>query len=107
MPYRAAALLIVVFWMAMTALLIRKQLSSGATKLTEVPVSHVLKLMFHHGEASDLNLHSDRQMVGKLRFHPQTRKDDAMRIMEFSGSVTFTLPGSPRQRVAWAGDVQM
>jgi hypothetical protein len=107
MLYRAAAVLIVIFWLAMTALLIRKELSPGATELREVPVSHVMKLMFLHGEASDLNLHSDRQMVGQLRFHPQIRKDDGARVLEYSGRVTFTLPGTPRQRVSWAGDFEL
>jgi len=107
MLYRTAAVLIVVFWLAMTALLIRKELSPGATELREVPVSHVLKMMFQHGEASDLILHSDRQMVGQLRFHPQIRKEDGARVMEYSGRVMFTLPGAPRQRVSWAGDFEL
>ena len=107
MLYRAAAVLIVVFWIAMTALLIRKELSPGATELREVPVSHVIKLMFRQGEASDLNLHNDRQMVGQLRFHPQIRKVDGALLMEYSGRVMFTLPGGPRQRVSWAGDFEL
>ena len=107
MLYRAAAVLIVVFWIAMTALLVRKELSPGANELREGPVSHVMKLMFLHGEASDLNLHSERQIVGQLRFHPQIRKDDGARVMEYSGRMLIALPGAPRQRLSWAGDFEM
>lgn len=107
MLYRAAAVLIVVFWIAMTALLVRKELSPGATALREVPVSHVMKLMFLHAQASDLNLHGDGKLLGALRIHPQVRADDGARMLEVSGRLLVSLPGAPRQRISWGGSIEM
>jgi hypothetical protein len=107
MLYRSAAVMIVVFWVAMTVLLLRKELSPGATELREVPLGHVLKQMFLHGEPSDLTLYSERHAVGQLRLHPQIRTDDDARLLEYSGRLLLTLPGSPRQRISWAGTLEM
>jgi hypothetical protein len=106
MLYRSAVILIVVFWIAMTALLFRKEFSPGASALTEVAASHVLKWMFQHGEPSDLNVYNDRQMAGQLRIHPQIRKEDGARLLEFSGRLLLALPGAARQRVSWAGEIE-
>lgn len=104
MVYRVAATLIVIFWLTMTALLLRKELAPGSLALQEVPVSHVMKLMFLHGQASDLNIHDERQLVGQLRLHPQVRKGDGMRLLDFGGGLFFSLPGQSRQRVSWGGE---
>lgn len=107
MLYRAAAFIIVVFWLTMTALLVRQEFASGATALREVPVAHVLKLMFLHQQPSTLHIQHERQNIGHLQLHPQVRAEDGVRLLEFSGNLQVVAPGLARQRAAWQGSLEM
>lgn len=107
MLYRAVAIFIVVFWLTMTGLLLRQEFALGATALREVPVSHVVKLMFLHEQQSNLHLYNERQRVGQLVIHPKVRKEDETRQLDFSGSVLLAMPGLARQRVTWGGGLEM
>ena len=103
--YRAISFLIVIFWLTMTALLLRNEIKPGDSSLREVPPGHVIKLLLHHHQVSDLNIVSDKSQLGHLRIAPRTDKDE--RIIDFTGNLIFTLPGAERQKVAWDGQVDM
>ncbi len=105
--YRAVSILIVIFWLTMTALLLRNEVKPGDSALREVPAGHVVKLLLHHQQASDLNIISDKTRLGRLLISPKTIKEDGLRIIAFTGHLIFTVPGGDRQRVAWDGEVQM
>ena len=107
MLYRSLAALIVVFWIAMSALLLRSELGPSDSRLREVPVGHVVKLLFAHEQTSDLDIYSERQRIGHLRMHPRVNKEDGARVLEFSGNLQLSLPGSARQRISWDGAMQM
>jgi hypothetical protein len=106
MLYRAAAITIVLFWITMTALLLRNELQPGDSALREVPFSHVAKLLFLHGQASDLNIYSDKLRLGHLRIQPQANTTTGARVIEYSGNLQFIAPGQ-RRRIAWDGTVDM
>lgn len=107
MLYRAVAILIVIFWLTMTGLLLRKELAPGASALKEVPASHVLKQMFAHAQTSTLHVYHERVRIGHLQIQPQVRKEDGARLLALSGNLQIAIPGWPRQRVAWDGDLVM
>ncbi len=107
MLYRLLATTIVLFWLTMTGLLVRKELGPGDTSLRAVPVAHVAKIMFTHEQPSDLQIYSEKLSVGRLQIHPHLRKEDGLRRIALTGTLQLLLPGMPRQRVAWSGELEL
>ncbi|MEA3210923.1 MAG: hypothetical protein QOE70_3980 [Chthoniobacter sp.] len=107
MLYRVLASLIVIFWITMTALLVRKEVGPGDSSLREVPVGHVVKLLFLHAQSSDLEIYSEKLRVGHLQVHPHVRAEDSGRLVNFNGQLQVALPGQARQRMAWTGELEM
>ena len=105
--YRAITLLIVIFWLTMTALLLRNEIKPGDSALREVPAGHVVKLVLHHQQTSDLNIVSEKMRLGHLRIIPHTNKGDGLRIIGFKGNLLFIIPGGERHGVTWDGEVEM
>lgn len=105
--YRAVSVLIVLFWLTMTALLLRSELRPGDSALREVPPGHVVKLILHHRQKSELNIVSDKMRLGRLYIEPKVRKEDGMRVFTFTGYMILLLPGGERQKVAWDGECEM
>ena len=77
MLYRAAAIFIVLFWLTMTGLLVHQELRPGDSALREIPVSHVVKLIFMHRQdqqhPAPLRITSDKQPLGEVRLVPESR----------------------------------
>jgi hypothetical protein len=107
MLYRVTAVFIVIFWLAMTGLLLRNELQPGDSALREVPFTHVVKLIFHHEQSSDLNIYSDKLRLGHLRLQPRADKQNGTRTIEYSGHLQLLIPGAKRQRIAWDGELEM
>ena len=108
MIYRTAAALIVVFWLVMTTLLIRNEVHPEDSRVREVPLSHVLKLLYLHEQPSDLKIYAGGTPMGHLRFHPRTQKETGDRIVEFTGTILLQLqlPDRP-SRISWEGTMRM
>lgn len=104
MLHRLAAILITAFWVIMWALLIRTELEPEGASLRAVPVEHVLKLMFHHQQSSDLSLRNEGKLIGHLRLIPRVMPEDQSRVLDYSGSLRLRLPGAERQRFSWIGE---
>ena len=100
---RAVSIFIVLFWLTMTALLVRKEARPDDSALREIPVSHVVNLLFLHEQVSELNIVSEKLRLGHLRIQPHVNKETAARLIEFSGYLHFPVPGGARQSVAWSG----
>jgi hypothetical protein len=107
MLYRSLAVLIVLFWLTMTTLLLRRELGPGDTSLREVPVAHVVRMMLAHEQASDLQIYNEKLNVGRLQIHPQIRQEDGQRRVELAGALLLAVPGMSRQRVAWTGALDL
>jgi hypothetical protein len=105
--YRAVSILIILFWLTMTGLLLRSELKPGDSALREVPPGHVVKLILHHRQKSELNIVSDKMRLGRLHIEPKMRKEDGMRVFTFTGYMLLLLPGGERQKVAWDGECEM
>lgn len=107
MIYRAAATLIVIFWLVMTTLLIRNEVEPESSGLRDLPLDHVLKVIYLHEQPSDLRIYSGSDSVGHLRIHPQVRKDTGERVFDFTGTVQITLGSEKKSRVSWSGAMVM
>ena len=107
MLYRLLTATIVLFWLTMTGLLVRRELGPGDSSLRAVPVAHVAKIMFAHEQPSDLQIYQEKLGVGRLQIFPHLRKEDGQRRIDLSGTLQLVLPGMPRQRVAWRGGLDL
>src|SRR4051794_15685387 len=105
MLYRAFIILIVAFWLTMTTLLIRLEIAPERSKVLEVPVSHVVAMMFEHGQPSVLSIVQNGHSVGSVVFRPRADADE--RSVTFSGSLLLELPLVIKQRVSWNGALEM
>lgn len=93
---------IVGFWLLMMVLLIRLQIHPEGSDVLSVPPTHILELMFTHGQGSDLSVYnnSDRR-IGSISLRPSRLKEAGERKLEFSGNVQLNLPGVAGQRLFW------
>ncbi len=108
MLYRTAAAFIVLFWLAMTALLVHQELRPGDSTLRELPPAHVVKLLFMHHERSTLNIYSDKLRLGQLVVDPTASDDGKSRNLKFRGDLQVLIPGAgKRQRIYWDGALEM
>jgi hypothetical protein len=108
MLYRTSAVFIVLFWLAMTALLVHQELRPGDSTLRELPPAHVVKLLFMHHERSTLNIYSDKLRLGQFIVDPAVSDDGQSRNLKFRGDLQVLVPGAgKRQRIYWDGALEM
>lgn len=105
MIYRLTIALIVGFWLLMTGLLIRVELNPQESGVLQVPVSHVVKLMFLHQQPSNLNINEGNRPIGRLSIQPRRQPEQDQRSVEFNGSISLDLLMMPKQRFVWDGSV--
>ncbi len=101
MLYRIFAALIVGFWLVMTGMLVRLEIAPEKSTVLEVPVAHVVRLMFANAQPSSLNIVENGLPIGNISLQPQS--EPGYRVLRFAGSLWLRLPMIPKQRVAWDG----
>ena len=104
MLHRLAVLLIIGFWLAMTGLLVVREMFPEAMGFNRVPVSHVGGLCFKHLQHSELTIYEAGTEAGRFYFEPKVNKLDHTRSLELQGHFFFHLGGS-RQRLSWSNCV--
>ena len=108
MLHRLVIICITGFWLAMTGLLVVREVYPEFTRLNEVPVGYVGQLIFQHEQSSYLNIFSGGTApIGSLQFQPRNITHSSLRNIEVSGNVSITVPGGRPQRVAWAAVFEM
>jgi hypothetical protein len=107
MLHRIFAILIVGFWLAMTGLLIIREVFPEATRLNHLPVSYVGGLFFQHGQSSDLQIYDAGNEVGYLHLQPRISVDKKTRVLEYHGMMTVNPLGMTKQRLSWTGSLRM
>jgi len=109
MFYRTVAIFIVLFWLTMTGLLVHQELRPGDSALREIPVSHVIKLVFMHRQEQHppLVISSDKQRIGQLTLTPKVDPQTQDRNVEFGGYFQLVVPGAKRERIGFQGLVNM
>ena len=97
-------MLIVGFWLAMTGLLVVRELYPDATRLNAVSVNYVGGLIFQHGQSSDLQIYDAGKEVGYLHLQPRPDLETkGGRLLEYHGMITLNPLGMARQRLSWSG----
>src|SRR5687768_11771279 len=107
MLHRLAVVIIIFFWLAMTALLVRDELHPDNSRVRAVPLSHVFKTLFLHEQPSDLRIYADTSLLGYLHLRPRIDPDTAARLLEANGTLQIRLGPSARQRLSWDGLLQL
>ena len=112
MLHRLAIICIVGFWLAMTLLLVVRELYPESTRLNSVPLGYVGQIVFQHEQSSDLRIYSPtksgaRNEPGFLHIQPRTLLEDGQHVIEFNGSMSIALPAGRPQHLAWAGTFEM
>jgi len=105
MIYRTVAALIVVFWLVMTALLIRNETNPEDSRLREVPLTHVLKLLYLHEQPSHLRIYAGGTPIGHLSFQPRKDKETGDRVVEITCMIQLQIPD--RHRISWDASLRM
>jgi hypothetical protein len=100
--FRLVSTAIVLFWITMTALLVRSEFWPDRSQFRAMPVEHVAKLLWLHEQESHLRIWSEGFPVGHLSLKPVLR-DDGVRLLKYSGNLQLRIPGIDRQRVSWEG----
>ena len=95
------------FWLAMTGLLVVRELYPESLRLNEVPLAYVGQIVFQHEQASDLRIATSDKDPGFLHIQPRNVAATGQHALELHGSVNFTLPGGSRQRLVWIGAFEM
>ena len=107
MLHRLATICIIAFWLTMTALLVRNEVRPDGSHLREVPIHHVLKLLFLHEQRSELKIYTDSTLIGYLRMEPHVDPATEARMMDFNGTMQLRNTGTPRQRLQWDGSLAL
>ena len=100
-------MLIVGFWLAMTGLLVVRELYPDSTRLNNVPVSHVGRLLFQHEQPSELVVRDKQKEVGTFFIQPHANRETRERRIEFHGNLGINLPAAGKQRISWSGNAIM
>ena len=99
---------IVCFWLVMSFMLIRLEINPDKSDLLTVPPSHLLNLMFTHGQSSELDIMENGSPVGNLALRPRLDPDSGQRSLAFSGNFLIrTATASKKQRITWDGTLDM
>ena len=107
MAYRIFTGAIVAFWCVMMFLLVRLVVSPESSGLLEVPVSHVMRMVFVGGQTSELSIFENGRPAGSFSLRPETPPKGPGRTVLFSGNLAVALPFMARQRFVWQGSAQM
>lgn len=103
---RLLAAAIVIFWLVMTTLLVRLEMNPAGSKMLDVPVAHVVKLMLERGQQSVLTIRENDVPAGTLMVRPSMAAADGG-AFEFSGGMSLRLPLAGLQRITWSGTVTL
>jgi hypothetical protein len=102
MVYRAAMLVVALFWAGMWWLLIKSELRPQETGLRSVPPELVLKQMFEQGQTSDLVIRSAGAREGRFRLVPTVVAETGAHRLETMGNVQVAAPGAPpNEHASW------
>ena len=88
------------FWLAMTSLLVVRELYPESTRLNAVPLGYVGQIVFQHEQSSDLRIYTSAKEPGYLHIQPRILADSGRRVLEFRGNADVALPGGRQQHLS-------
>jgi hypothetical protein len=106
MLYRFAAFVIVTFWLVMTSLLVLNEIHPEGSSVQQVPLPHVMKVLYLHEQPSDLRIYAGNTSIGYMRLHPHIDKETGDRLLEITGNLQMQL-GESHSRIVCDGILTM
>lgn len=107
MGYRLFSGAIILFWCVMSFLLVRLVVSPDSSGFMDVPVSHVVKMLFVGGQTSELSIYEHGNPAGSFSLRPDPVTKEPGRTLLFSGNLAVALPFMARQRFVMQGSANM
>jgi hypothetical protein len=104
---RIATALIVAFWLIMTTLLVRMEIAPERSRILAVPVSHVMKLVFRHGQTSVLTINQNGRPIGRLTLDPSQLDHAGPARVGINGTSWINVPDAARVRIGWEGRIEL
>lgn len=92
---------IVLFWLGMWTLLIRREYFPQDTRFSDVPINYLERILFKHEQISDLAIMANGSRVGHLQIAPQIRNKDGARILRVTGDAQIRILDARTQRWLW------
>ena len=94
-------------WLAMTSLLVVRELYPESTSLNAIPVSYVGQLVFQHQQSSDLQIHAAGKDIGFLHVQARPPSQANRRELDLHGNLSLTLPNGAHHRLSWLSGIEM
>jgi hypothetical protein len=107
MLHRIFAMLIVGFWIAMTGLLVVREMYPEATRLNTMPTGYVANLLFQHLQPSDLHIYDAGKEVGYAHMQPRLAPENGAKMIDFHGGLTINPIGLQKQHLTWNGTLEL
>lgn len=98
---------IVGFWLTMTTLLVRMQIAPRDSSLSHIPLAHILRILFEHEQASDLNVSSGGLRYGSIVVRPSIDPDNDQRLLFYGGSTLLRASYLPHDRLSLEGQLTL
>ena len=107
MLHRILAICIVAFWLAMSSLLVVRELFPESTGLNAVPLSYVGHIVFQHEQSSDLQVVSGGKVAGNVTIQPRNVPATSGRSVIVSGSIEVPMPDKRTHRIGWNAEFEL
>jgi hypothetical protein len=104
---RLVAFFIVTFWFVMSLMLVRNEISPDASLVREVPISHVLKLVYLHEQPSDLAVYNGPNWIGSVRLIPRVDRATNTHALDATGDLQLNFGPGSHTRLSWLGLLEM
>lgn len=107
MLHRLLAIFIVGFWLAMSSLMVIREVYPESTRLNSIPVGYVGQLVFQHHQSSHLQIQSAGRQIGVLHMDVQAPSQGNTRRLDLHGIVNVGLPNGLEHRIAWRSRIEL
>jgi len=107
MLHRVVATIIIAFWLVMTALLVRDEVAPSASRVRDVPLLYVMKMIYRHEQPSDLTIYNGTSPIGSFRMQPRIETETRRRMLDLSGELRLPIGADQKIRLSWMGVLGM
>lgn len=106
MFHRIAAVLIVLFWLTMTALLIERRFFPESSRFSKVPAYHIGQIFFQQEQVSDLMAYKGDDNLGYARVSPRSDRRNGINTVDFSGALKLQAADG-KHTVTWLAQLDL
>ena len=107
MLHRLLVICVVGFWLAMSSLMVVRELYPESTRLNSIPVGYVGQRLFQHHQSSDLQVYAAGRQIGALHMEVQPPSQANIRELDLHGILNLPLPIGSDRRLTWLSRIEM